>query len=482
LTPQRAIDIRWLYATIAVYIGRAVAGLIAEFYWILLLPAALLLAYAALFKLDKLFLFTAFCTPLAINLSKTELGIGVSLPTEPLFFIMMVLYLLNSFYEGRYDAKLFRHPVTILILAHLGWMLITSCTSSLFMVSIKRFVSQLWFIALFYFLAVEIFKNKKNIYHFVWLYVIGMVITMIYTLSNHAINDWTEQSAHWVMVPFYNDHTAYAAVLALFLPVLITLSFNKEASTMNRFFALLISILTIVAIVFSYTRAAWLGIAVAVVSLLVFIFRVRTWVVLCGIAGVIIAYFVFQSTVLYKFEKTKEYSSTDYRDHLKSITNIKTDASNVERLNRWSCAWRMFKDKPIFGWGPGTFQFQYGSYQLEREKSYISTNAGDKGNAHSEYLGPLCEEGLLGMLIFVALSTCAIYRGSRVVVNSKSIHEKLLAGSLLLGLITYWIHGFLNNFLDTDKASVPFWGFIAALVVMDISSEKEEKKLLTQTP
>lgn len=31
----------------------------------------------------------------------------------------------------------------------------------------------------------------------------------------------------------------------------------------------------------------------------------------------------------------------------------------------------------------------------------------------------------------------------------------------LLGLITYIVHGSLNNFLDTDKASVPFLGVIA---------------------
>jgi hypothetical protein len=34
--------------------------------------------------------------------------------------------------------------------------------------------------------------------------------------------------------------------------------------------------------------------------------------------------------------------------------------------------------------------------------------------------------------------------------------------------MTYFIHGVLNNYLDTDKASVPFWGFIAVLVAIDI--------------
>ena len=38
----------------------------------------------------------------------------------------------------------------------------------------------------------------------------------------------------------------------------------------------------------------------------------------------------------------------------------------------------------------------------------------------------------------------------------------------MLGLVTYFSHGFLNNFLDTDKLSVPVWGFIAILVALDI--------------
>jgi hypothetical protein len=38
----------------------------------------------------------------------------------------------------------------------------------------------------------------------------------------------------------------------------------------------------------------------------------------------------------------------------------------------------------------------------------------------------------------------------------------------LLGLISYFAHGIMNNFLDTDKASVPFWGFVAIIVALDL--------------
>jgi hypothetical protein len=45
---------------------------------------------------------------------------------------------------------------------------------------------------------------------------------------------------------------------------------------------------------------------------------------------------------------------------------------------------------------------------------------------------------------------------------------KMVALALLVGLITYFIHGILNNFLDTDKASAGVWGFLGILVAMDL--------------
>jgi hypothetical protein len=48
--------------------------------------------------------------------------------------------------------------------------------------------------------------------------------------------------------------------------------------------------------------------------------------------------------------------------------------------------------------------------------------------------------------------------------------------ALLLGLITYFIHGSLNNFLDTDKVSAPFWGFVSAIVAIDLFHSKQPLK------
>ena len=43
-----------------------------------------------------------------------------------------------------------------------------------------------------------------------------------------------------------------------------------------------------------------------------------------------------------------------------------------------------------------------------------------------------------------------------------------------LSLLTYYVHGVFNNFLDTDKLSVPFWAFTAVVVALDLYSKKIE--------
>jgi hypothetical protein len=45
-------------------------------------------------------------------------------------------------------------------------------------------------------------------------------------------------------------------------------------------------------------------------------------------------------------------------------------------------------------------------------------------------------------------------------------------------------HGFLNNFLDTDKLSVPFWGFTAIIVALDVyhTGKAEEEPAQENSP
>jgi putative inorganic carbon (HCO3(-)) transporter len=136
----------------------------------------------------------------------------------------------------------------------------------------------------------------------------------------------------------------------------------------------------------------------------------------------------------------------------------------------------------VFGWGPGTYALLYAPFQQAQEKTIISTNLGNGGNAHSEYLGPLSESGIMGVITFVAIVICVLSAGFRLYYSIKDKEMKRMVLVLVLGFVTYIVHGGLNDFLDTDKASVPFWGFIAMLVAIDTYHRKikESEQLQVQ--
>ena len=184
--------------------------------------------------------------------------------------------------------------------------------------------------------------------------------------------------------------------------------------------------------------------------------------------------FIYKDPITEKLSSNKQSSSKDISKHLKSVSNIKNDASNLERINRWKSAIRMFQNKPFVGFGPGTYRFQYAPYQRSYEQTYVSTNSGTLGNAHSEYLSPLAESGFIGALIYIVLIILTIRTGRSLYLNAKTQEIKFLSIGILIGLFTYFFHGFLNNFLDQDKASAPFWSMIAILVALDVYHNGKE--------
>ncbi len=467
----------WVYLFSTLFIVFNTYLIVNNYLWGALIPVILFVILMYFVSLDKIILLITFLTPLAVNFSSLEMGIGISIPTEPLMVGVLIFFFIKILHEGKYDITILKHPLTIALLFNLTWMFLTCVTSEMPWVSFKYLLSRLWFVIPFYFFAIILFKKYSNIKLFIWLYIIPLLGIIFYTLYNHSIRGFDEESGHWVMTPFYNDHTAYGAVLSIFVPILFGFSINKNYTVSSRIVSFTFFVFFIVALVLSYSRAAWISLAVGLVVFILVLLKIKFRWILLSLAVFIGLFYAFQNQILDKLEKNKQDSSENFVEHIKSIYNISSDASNLERINRWQSAIRMFHERPFWGWGPGTYQFLYAPYQMSKEKTIISTNAGDLGNAHSEYIGPLAESGLLGMLSVFAIFILSIYYGLRVYKKAVTHEIKIISLGIVIGLISYYIHGFLNNFLDSDKASVPVWGFIAILVALDLfhNNKTEEK-------
>ncbi len=473
----------WAFIITLVFILINARLMVDEKYYLLALPAFLYIVYLAFLSMDTLFYILVFFVPISVPLEKfmPDLGFNVQLPTDPILVLIFTVLLFKLILERKFDRKVLLHPISIAIYINLAWIFITCLTSTIPVVSFKFLLSRIWFITTFYFLATQIFKKKKAIRKFYWAYIPLLMVVIVYVVYNLSkVGLFNQHAANLAPNPFYNDHTALGAALAMLLPFTVGFIIYPKFRIIIRAMALVIFGIIIFALVISYCRAAWVSILVAAVVLILIVIRIKLRTVLVLAVVGLALFFQYRTDLYLSLEQNNVDSSKDFSKHVQSISNIETDASNTERLNRWNSAFKMFRERPIFGWGPNTYMFKYAPFQMSYDKTIISTNMGDKGNAHSDYIESLADSGILGSLTFILLLIVTLYSGIRLypkLANQKQTRLWLVCA--VLGLVTYFFHAIVNNFLDTDKLSSLFWGYTAMIVAIDVYQVRRKEKELT---
>jgi O-antigen ligase len=428
-----------------------------------LIPAGLAVIMLAVLSLEHLLLLTLFLTPLSIQISYLTGGSGfdLSIPTEPVLALLLFITLFKLIVTREFSVKLLRHPVTVLIGLYLIWTLVTSLTSTMPGVSFKTLAYRMWFIAGFYLIAAQLFSIERITRKYIIAYSTGLAVVVIYFLFRAGgAGLLNQQFAHSACYPFFNDHTSFGASMAFLLVPLTVILIRKNSGVTSRVFVSALIILFIAGFIFSYSRAAWVSLIAAMALSLILWLRMPVRLLTVTAAGFIMALVFSAGWIWQKMDSTTEDSSADLGQHLRSSSNISTDQSNLERINRWRCALKMTGEKPLFGWGPGTYQFNYGPFQKASDRTIISTDFGDAGNAHSEYLGTMSESGLPGALIYLLFTVFTVITGIRVWYREKRTYTGYFALAILTGLMTYVVHGIMNSFLDSDKIAALWWGLL----------------------
>jgi len=448
-----------------------------------LFPLALLAIYFAIYFTEYTFLALAFLTPLSINIEEYTQSFGLYIPTEPILFGLMVFLLMQQTQRNLIPKELWKNPIIWAVSFYLFWIFVTSITSTLPVTSFKYLLSKLWFIVPLLFFSPRIYLKEKNISTFIWLFIISMAIAIVYTLTVHSGYGFGEKEGHWVMWPFFKDHTIYGSTIAFTTPLVFGLYFSKKHSPLVKLIILGLILIILLGLYFSYTRAAWLSVVASLAVLIVIKLKI-SFKILASISLVILAtiFFSWDAIQMSMAKNNAEHTTEDFGEKLQSATNVTTDASNLERINRWSCAIAMFQDKPLVGYGPGTYAFEYARFQRPENLTIISTNFGNGGNAHSEYLGPLAEMGFFGMISMLLIVAAIFYKSITLYIRwpNDETEIRTLILAMILALVTYFVHGLLNNYLDTDKAAVPIWTFCAAFIALEIKLNRRNKILVNK--
>jgi O-antigen ligase len=397
-------------------------------------------------------------------------GTKVVLPAEPILGILV----LSIFFSKRTLATLNSIPLNALTMGITLFLLslwVSSTQSSMLEVSLKFSLVNTCYMILGVWLAYSLQENKQwSLGHFLRLSAIPLAGISFYAIVNFIPYRFSPGAAMIVARPFFKDHTILASVWALFIPLYLLYPKwcgQTKNSFVNKVWPYALSMLLLFVVLVSSSRAAWLSLLVSL-SLASFIYfggKLKTLVLILGVCASI-AYANKKPLENWLYASTATYSSvesnTSLENQLRSAGNIQSDVSNLERLNRWNCAIRMFNEKPFFGYGPGTYQFQYIPWQNTNEMTYISvtspfvTKNGRGGSAHSEYLLALSENGFTGILAWFAIVGGAFHLLFKQI-RTFSSKDRYISLALLLSLTTYFVHALFNNFLNTPSLGICFW-------------------------
>ena len=455
-------------------------GIATEFYYLAALPAFLLLVYLTVVDFRKVFYLLIICIPLSAEFFFPN-GFGTDLPTEPLMVGLMIVGLLFIIKNGKNtDARFIRHPITLLLLLHIGWIAFTALTSGMIFISIKFLLAKLWYVTTFYFLAARMLCNEKDIRKLFWLFLIPLIFTIVQALLRHASYGFSFADVYKILYPFYRNHVSYAAIMVLFLPYAWFIRSWYPAYSTKWWLIIGSMGILLVAVQLSYTRAAYIGLFVAIGAYFVIRWQLTKYVLLLVAAGAIVGLVYVTHNNKY-LEYAPNYETTTSHqnfDNLLEATYQMEDISTMERVYRWVAGFHMSADKPFLGFGPGNFYTFYKSYTVTSFQTYVSDNP-ERSGIHSYYLMTLVEQGLPGLLIFLLLCAYALLRGEALYHQLRNKKHRQIVMMALLSEIIILTLLIINDLIETDKVGPFFFMNLVILVSFDLYGDKHttEKQL-----
>jgi len=440
-------------------------SLFLDMHWELVWSAfGLALLAFALYQRDKLFeafLALALLTPLSVKLALPFADLY--LPGEFLAAGVALMVVWTILFRNK-GAEWIKYPLPALwLLTFLPGLWYSELPAT----SFKFFALNGLFVVAFYYGGVLLAGQKRTFplpYFMLALVPVGFF--GVYQFASYSFNPITISG---IFKPFFYSHTMFGAVLAFVAAVAL----GKARAQRLWWWVVFVAVS---GVLFSTSRAALWS--------LVFMFGIYVLLQLpvvlrlLGPLAIVVAFVGFGG-----MEKLDEaFAYNDYESHdpqaslvekSMSVTNVQSDASNIERLNRWVSALAMFKERPWTGFGPGTYQFTYIPFQekrLENRLTVTNPNSpppGSGGSAHSELLLALSENGIWTPLVFLLMWLRWFYFG---VFRSSEMRAVL---PLILGLSTYFFHMQFNNFLNQSVFAFLFWG-TAAYVDHHIRTQRDE--------
>ncbi len=418
----------------------------------------------------RFWLITTVLLVLPVSVSVSIGGGGtIMVPSELLLILLIVSVLL---FKKNTSLRALNHPLVLLLILELFVFFVCTLLSSMPSVSVKQLITHSLYVVGGTFIIGSAFVKIKKGWLLYFIASVGVIIAFVSYALFMMKYDWSSQVVSDAPKPFFSDHNIFGAYVAFMVPAPFWLALGKKwdpGEWWKPWLIICIGIVILIIAVLSFSRAVWLSLVVMLFFAVVLRLKIPFYAI--STFAVIVLTVVAMNFNIITQKLTRNRASSGIENigiQIKSISNISSDESNMERINRWKSAWQMFLEKPHHGFGPGTYTFQYAPYQRLEDKTRISTNFGDRGNAHSEWLMYLAETGWPGLLVFVSIVIVTFWRGFYIYRKTTDQNIRLTVAIALTCLAGYLAHGTVNSFMAVDKIALLFYGSMGLIIASDL--------------
>lgn len=469
-----------VFATLLV--GIVAASVFDQLIWVGL-PFALLFLYISIVDFRQIFFLMLVTIPLSIEIYLPN-GLGTDLPIEPIIVGLMGIFIIYALrFPHRISAGFILHPIALVLAVHLVWMLFTVVFSQNLFVSVKFLLAKSWYVVTFFMLAGLILRNPADVRTMIWCVLIPTLATVCYILYRHSGYQFSFEDTQKAMKPFYRNHVTYAAILSLLLPYVVGLRKWYPRWSVGWSISVCAVIIFLLGIQFSYTRAAYVSLVIALGTYVIVRFRLMAVVLAASLVGLFyLAVKLVDNNhfIEYAPKYDKTISHQNFND-LMAATAAGEDISTMERVYRWVAGVRMTLKSPWVGYGPGNFYNFYKGYTLNRFRTYVSDNP-ERSTVHCYYLLMGVEQGFIGAIIFLALTFTVLIWGQRVYHTAQTDEIRRIVMMAILSTVVIDAFLLINDMIETDKVGSFFFMNMAIIINCSLINNTHKTTLLPSSP
>ena len=302
----------------------------------------------------------------------------------------------------------------------------------------------LWFL-----LLMRLLRSDRDL-----MILYGSLIALAFVISLHGIyqyiiavpipSSWTDQAETSVRTRVYSifgSPNIMGDFMLLFAPMAAALAYWFKDRKM-QVICWIVTFCMCFACLFTMSRGAWVGMAVAIIVFALLVDRRLLGVLLVAMCFALMLPFV-SSRLGYLF--TEDFA---------------TSTSNGGRASRWELGLGyLYDSNPLLGLGLGMFG---GAVAMQNQVySWMSYFYMD-----NYYLKILCEMGWIGLLCFILLLAVMVWTCCRSIYRAHYKPDRMapLAAGMLSGLCGVLTHCYFENIFEEPYMMAYFWAIVAMIV------------------